>query len=536
MWDKDIDSFFDYVETFDGNIYFHNLKFDAGFILDHLFRVGYIYVPDASRKLKPGEFTGIISDMGKFYSITVKWLTGFTSEFRDSLKKLPMSVDNVAKAFNLPFGKGEIDYDAPRPVGYEPTDDELDYLDRDIMIIALALRVVFASGMTRLTVASDSLAEYKKLNSPQWFNRTFPTLSDEMDAEIRRAYRGGFTYVASRFKDCRLGEGLVLDVNSLYPSVMYNEILPYGEPIFGEGKVMPTLEYPCTIFSVTFLATLKPDHVPCIQIKASSIFGGTEYLTEVHEPTTLMVTHVDWQLYLDHYDVTVLSYNGGWRFKGMVGLFKSYIDKWMKVKAESTGGAREIAKLHLNSLYGKFASNPNITGKDIFFEDDRVRLKRGADKRKPPVYTAVGVFVTSYARDLTIRAAQANYDVFVYADTDSLHLLIDPSWTGVYVDDKTKEEVTVPEALRIHATDLGAWKWEYNFKEAHYLRAKSYLCKKHDDTYKTAFAGVPLKVQAKLTFDSIVGDSFTIEGKLEHHVVPGGVVLRDKPYTFKRQV
>lgn len=498
-------------------IYFHNLKFDAGFIVDWLLNNGFVFREDV-KQLRPLEFTGIITDMNKFYSIKVCWGTGHTTEFRDSLKKLPMPVSIIAKAFNLPMGKGEIDYHKPRKIGYLPTVEELDYLERDVTIVALALRQVFASGMTRLTVASDSLAEYKRLNGAQWFDRTFPTFSDEMDTEIRRAYRGGFTYVAERFKDKRLPAGLVLDVNSLYPSVMYNERLPYGEPVFADGLVLPTIEHPCTIFSVTFTARLKPEHIPCIQIKGSSIFGGTEYLTVIDEPVTLMFTNVDWQLYQDHYDIDVLSYNGGWKFKAVRGLFDSYIDKWSAVKINSEGGAREIAKLHLNSLYGKFASNPNVTGKIPVLEDNVVRLRRGKDKRKAPIYTAVGVFVTSYARDLTIRAAQANYDVFVYADTDSLHLLLD----------------TVPETIDVDKTRMGAWKLEYRFTEAHYLRAKSYLCLKADGTYKSAFAGVPAHVQAALTFDDIVGDTFTLSGKLEHHVVPGGVVLRDKPYTFKR--
>src|SRR5690606_33639890 len=127
--------------------------------------------------------------------------------------------------------------------------------------------------------------------------------------------------------------------------------------------------------------------------------------------------------------------------------------------AESTGGQREIAKLHLNSLYGKFASNPNVTGKIPILENDKVRFVSGEPATKEPVYTAAGVFITSYARGLTIRAAQQSYGVFAYADTDSLHLLSD----------------TVPDGVDIHPTRMGAWKFEYAFSEAHFVRAKVYL-------------------------------------------------------------
>jgi hypothetical protein len=517
-WGIDLDSFVERVSRHNISLYFHNLKFDGHFMMDWLLKNGYTYAEKSfTEELMKGTFSALISDMNKVYSITIRWKNGHTAELRDSLKKLPMSVSNVAKAFGLEITKGEIDYHAARPLGYMPTEDELDYLHRDIAIVAEALKEAFANGMTRLTVASDALHEYKKLTGgDKMFKRLFPVLSDDMDTEIRRAYRGGFTYSDKRFQSRKVGRGLVLDVNSLYPSVMYKELLPYGEPEFMDGRVVTDSLYQLSIFSVTFVAKLKPGHIPCIQIKGSSMFGATEYLTEIKEPTTLMMTNVDFALYMDHYDMKVLEWGGGWRFRASLNMFDDYIDKWSKVKMESTGGRREIAKLHLNSLYGKFASNPNVTGKVPFLEDERVRFRRGQDERRPPIYTAVGVFITSYARDLTIRAAQANYDVFAYADTDSLHLLTD----------------TVPDAIEVDPVKMGAWKLEYEFEEAFFIRAKAYLERKFDGTYKVAFAGLPEGVSSKLTFDDLV-DGRVMMGKLAPRSVPGGVVLEDVPYTLK---
>lgn len=515
-WGTDIDSFIEWISQFNATIYFHNLKFDGHFIMDWLLKNGYTHVQKSNEGLAKGTFSTLISDMNKVYSITIRWKNGHNAELRDSLKKLPMTVSNVAKAFQLPTTKGEIDYHAKRPIGYQPTDEELDYLHRDVKIVALALKQVIDSGMTRLTVASDSLAEYKRLTGSDVFKRHFPILADEMDSEIRRAYRGGFTYSDERFRGRRVGSGLVLDVNSLYPSVMYNNILPYGEPVFETGRVRPSDKFPLVIMSITFVAKLKPGYIPCIQIKGSSIFGATDYLTEVKEPTTLMMTNIDFDLYSEHYDLTVLEYGGGWKFRAAPGLFDAYIDKWSEIKANSTGGQREIAKLHLNALYGKFASNPNVTGKVPILENDRVRFVRGEDERRPPVYTAVGVFVTSYARDLTIRAAQASYDVFAYADTDSLHLLTD----------------TVPPAIDVHPTRMGAWKLEYEFEDAYFIRAKAYLELKRDGVYKVAFAGLPESVSSMLTFDDLQ-DGRILWGKLAPRSVPGGVVLEDVPYTLK---
>lgn len=519
----DLNSFLERIAGVDSTIYFHNLKFDGTFIIDWLLRNGYEHSTDQFARF-PGEFVTLISDMGMFYSMEVRWANGKATQFRDSLKKLPMAVAQLAKAFKLAEGKGEIDYDAPRPVGYQPTPEEVDYMRRDVSIVAHAVKLTLEEGMTRLTVGSDSLAEFKALFGPKLFESMFPVLPEEMDSEIRKAYRGGFTYKDPRRKGIQRS-GLVLDVNSLYPYVMYESLLPYGEPVYSDTEIMPTKDYPLTIFSITFTAKLKKNHIPCIQIKGSSRFVETEYLTEVAEPTTLMITNVDFELWQEHYDIDILSFDGGWRFKGIHGAFDAYIDKWSKIKAESVGGMREIAKLHLNSLYGKFASNPNVTSKIPYLKDNRVAYEQGTPEVRPPIYTAMGVFITAYARALTIRAAQANYDSFAYADTDSLHLLRDD----------------VPAELDVHPSRMGAWKLEYRFRSALYIRAKAYLEEKWPVSpwglhsvgeYVVRFAGLPERVSRTLTYEQAVPGT-VFHGKLLPVNVPGGVVLKNVPYELK---
>ncbi|QXG07811.1 DNA polymerase [Curtobacterium phage Reje] len=524
----ELSEFIDRVSQHNANVYFHNLKFDGTFIIDWLLRNEYVYT-SSKFKIMPGEFKALIDRMGKFYSITVLFQNGKTVEFRDSAKKFPgFSVAKIAKAFKLGDVKGDIDYDAPRPVGHIMTDEERDYLRRDVTIVAQALKFQMDEGMHKLTVASDSMAEFKSLFGVKRFQRVFPVLSDAMDQEIRMSYRGGFTYKDERRQGVQ-GEGIVLDVNSLYPSVMFNDLLPYGEPRYMGGQFVPTETFPLGIMSVTFTARLKKRHIPCIQIKGNTIYGNTEYLKKIDDPVTLWVTNVDWELWNDHYDIEVYAYNGAWAFRGAQGLFDDYINKWMEVKARSVGGRREIAKLHLNSLYGKFASNPDVTGKYPVLENDHVAFKIGEEERRAPVYTAMGSFITAYARRLTITAAQDNYDTFAYADTDSLHLL----------------RRDTPTTLDVHPTKLGAWKFEYAFQEALYVRAKFYLERKSDGTYVNRAAGIPESVSELLTFDdvfhgNVIGREWVQartgdprrSAKLQPHNVHGGVVLRDTDWTI----
>lgn len=511
----DIGDFLSLLMNANSTTYFHNLKFDGWFIMDWLMNNGFKHVESKAAN-EVGTFKTLISDMGMFYSITIRWQNGKHTELRDSFKKLPMKVSKVATSFQLEESKGEIDYHADRPIGHIITAEEEDYLRRDVTIMAKAMHTVLASGMTKLTVASDSMTEYKKLMGTKMFTRVFPVLPEAMDSEIRRAYRGGFTYADDRFKGQQTRSGIVLDVNSLYPSVMRSRALPYGLPEWVEGRVLPSPSRPLTIFSITFTAKLKPNHIPCIQIKGSSIYGSTEYLKEIKDPTTLMMSNVDFDLYSKHYDIDILEYGGGWRFHATEGLFDTYVDKWAAVKENSKGGVREIAKLHLNSLYGKFASNPNVTSKIPVMKDGVVRLVRGKNESRPPVYTAVGVFITSYARELTISAAQSNYDTFAYADTDSLHLLQDH----------------VPTTIDVHPSRMGAWKLEYAFDSAYYIRPKAYLERHSDGTYTNRIAGLPEQVSSQLTFADLV-DGRRLEGKLGPTPVPGGVVLKDVPFELK---
>lgn len=507
-----IQSFINHVSSDSGAVYFHNLAFDGRFILDWLLKNEYRHT--TGKKTPPGTFKTLISKQGKFYSITVGWFNGKRTDFRDSMKKLPMSVSRIADAFRADMAKGEIDYNAPRPVGHEVTNAERAYIESDVRIVAQALRQQLIAGMTKLTVGADSLAEFKRLMG-QGFDRLFPVLNDTMDAEIRRAYRGGWTYADPRFRGRVIHHTIrVYDVNSLYPSVMYDRLLPYGNPVWFEDGEPPTDgEYPLYIAGITFTAKLKPSHVPCIQIKLSPFFSPNTYQEEIVEPITLMCTNVDLALWREHYDLDILAWEGAWCFRGMEGIFQPYIDKWMEVKRTASGGIREIAKLHLNSLYGKFATNPDVTGKIPELNNDQVDLITGDEETRDPVYTPMGVFITAYARDVTIRAAQANYARFAYADTDSLHLLTD-----------TDPDLTIdPDAL-------GAWKFEGEYKAGIYVRAKCYAEQKHDGSYDVHIAGLPDMIARRLTFDDFwQGNEFG--GKLTPHVVPGGVVLL--PTTWK---
>ena len=160
---------------------------------------------------------------------------------------------------------------------------------------------------------------------------------------------------------------------------------------------------------------IKENKIPTIQIKRSPNFLDNEYLTTSNgEIVTLVLSSVDLKLFLEQYDVYELTYECGWKFKAMNGIFKEYIDKWIKVKNEATlsgnKGIRQVAKIMLNSLYGKFATSLDVQGKIPYLDNDIVKYKLGEKTTKDGVYLPMGAFITAYARDKTIRTSQSIKD------------------------------------------------------------------------------------------------------------------------------
>lgn len=586
--------------------YFHNLKFDGHFILTYLENHGFIYDDELGREKS---YSTLITGDGQWYMIRVRWNDGEAkyktkkvkqklkdgslkeyvvkekikgkhtnkriTEFRDSLKKIPLPLRDIPKAYGIPMNKLTIDYTKYRPRNGELTEEEIAYLKADLQIPALALQNdIIKEKRNKLTASADALDDFKSRNPlylrkikynghkisdvkmrDECFRRLFPCLdlfttddNESYDTFCRRSYKGGWTYYKYDIPKT-IGDGLVFDVNSLYPSVMYECPLPYGKPHYYQGKyedLEETIkeEYSLFICHVLCHFKIKENHLPCIQIKGNFRFGDTVYLkSNGDEPVELYLTSVDLKLYQDQYHFEVIKWIDGIAFKSKIGIFKDYIDYWshIKIEAGKTGnkGLRSLAKRMLNSLYGKFGTNPESSVKVPFLDDNGIISFYGENgEPRESIYTPIASFTTAWARNKTIRSAQCNYDRFYYADTDSIHL------SGL---ESPKEN----ELFHIHDSDLGKWKCEMVFHQAKYVRAKTYLespylkngkvvenpsvldetCIKSPEP-EVKCAGMPENCKALVTYDNFeYGAEF--EGKLMPKRIKGGVVLRETTYQIK---
>ena len=557
----DIEDFMLWVEKCQANLYFHNLRFDGEFIVNWLLHKGFEFSNEKEKI--PNTFNCIISTMGQWYMIDICY--GYNKQGKpihtviyDSYKKLPFTVKKIAKDFKLSVLKGEIDYNAYRPPGHQLTEEEKEYLIHDIQIIAEALDIQFKQGMVKMTNGSDALQGYKDIFGKKEFDKYFPAFSKELYYEMKLAYKGGFTWLNKRYAEKEIGEGMTYDVVSLYPSQMYYRPLPYGMPIPFEGKYEEDKRYPLYIQHIRCCFFLKEGYIPTIQIKRNPLFPANEYLENSrYEEVDLYLTNIDLQMFLEQYETDgEIEYIRGWKFRQKEGLFKDYIDKWIYVKSNSDGAIKAIAKLMLNSLYGKFATNPRVTGKVPSLCEETGATKFGLPKDedgniieeyKEPLYLPMGIFITSWARFTTISAAQKCFDRIIYCDTDSLHV----------------EGLEEPEAIKdIIGKNLGNWDHENTFKQARYIRQKTYAqilyakeiekdgekiiipCDKDEATttkLSIKCAGMPDSVKEDVSFDEFrrgyTHSGFDKDGKPKGKLAPkhvkGGVVLVPGPFTIK---
>lgn len=536
---NNIDDFLEYCKNEKNSIfYFHNLKFDGEFIIYWALKNGFTHV-EKKEDIKTNTFTTLISDMGQFYQITIyfekKNKKVHKVTFIDSLKIIPFSVDQIAKSFNLEISKLKIDYKKPRPKGWELTKEEKEYITIDVLIVAKALNIIFSEDLTKMTQGSNALNDFKQILTKSKFNHYFPPLDYEVDKDLRKAYKGGFTYLNPIYKEKDIDDGEVLDVNSLYPSVMYEKLLPFGEPIYFNGKYKEDKVYSLYIQMISCSFKLKKNKIPTIQIKNNkAFFRANEYLeSSDNEIVVLTLTNIDLELFFEQYEVYDLEYICGWKFKGITGIFTKYIDKWIKRKNDATisgnKGQRTLAKLMLNSLYGKFATSLDVQSKiPELGQDDIIHYHLSEKETKEGIYLPIGAFITAYAREKTIRTSQAikdysinkyGKDLYCYSDTDSIHTLLPIEELKQFCD--------------IDPVRLGAWKHEGHFTKAKFVRQKCYL-EEIDGNINITCAGLPKNCYSQVKWNEFK-EGFTASGKLTFKHVKGGVILVETDFTIKEE-
>lgn len=515
-----IEEFLEWCSNNSGSlIYFHNLKFDGAFLMSWLLEHDYQFVEKITSRSSKG-FSTLIGDMGEFYQMKINFRANSHVTIYDSLKLIPMPVREIAKAFKLPYEKGSIDYS-----DYTINDVTLDYVFRDVKIVALALKFFRDKGYYRMTIGSNSFHSFKD-NNPL-FKKLFPTLEKAFIDRWRHAYRGGRSQVNPKYAGKILENVSRYDLNSMYPSIMANKPLPYGEPI------------PCTkpgryrfeLYKLKIHFKLKKGHLPCI-LSTGSLFSkaGDTYYVNTGGIIEMDISSLDFELLKKHYDIYYIKYEEIIGFKTLKGIFKIWVDKMYELKSNSEGGLRLVYKLLLNSLYGKFGSKTSGRNKiPVLLSSGTVAFTLSDEHDMGLYYLPVAIAITSWAHVIIDDAIMTTgIDNFVYCDTDSVHTL-----------------GTLPPEI-VDNKELGKFKLEGVEKISKYIRQKTYIYK--DDEWHITCAGMPYSsrdyIISKYGDDVINQFDYGLEVSLEDEGitpdqlklipkrVPGGMILVPSPFSI----
>ena len=333
------------------------------------------------------------------------------------------------------------------------------------------LRIYEQADLCRITAGSASMKAYHE-GDIRDYQRHFPHLTEEQDRTLRPAYLGGYMLA----REGHWGQCIDIDCNSMYPSILRDEWLPFGEPEHYDGAYQQDDDMPLHVDKIIFRADLKPDGFAFLNDGRMRYGRDAARLTTTDGYITRTLTDIDQKLLMENYDVTVYKHVEGWKFRRSKGFFYGFVSQYGNMKMSNTGDRRQFAKLIMNALVGKMASMPRdgilLPKSDDGRMLDWIPAKKQASSLST-TYLPVPIWVNAYARRRLLHVCRANADRLVYSNTDGCALL---GWD-------------VPKGCEIDPVELGKWKISAKYKKMTILAINRYQGWRPDGTVDICMAG-----------------------------------------------
>lgn len=430
-----------------------------------------------------------------------------------------------------------------------------DYCVSDVDILKRSMEIYINEGIALNginPIDSSTIASYamKVYRTNYLKENTIAVLKKEEYDFCKRGFFGGRTEVFQmhkKFNKYEVANGKYIDyadIQSLYPSVQYYDNLPCGKPIWVEDVEVDKqyLENHFGYYEVD-IECPKNIHIPLLPEKKDmklifdlvnkekSVYTSIELLRAIE--IGYKIKKVYKVLYFDKTD----------------DLFKGYVRNFLKIKAECSGydgddideyiqryydacgvllekdkikknkGKKLLAKILLNSLWGKFGQKDNmptteyITDPSKWFRklrdnnDGKITLKNETLIDENTLYieyisnettnsslnttnVALAGFVTSQARLRLYKELYKLDERVIYCDTDSI----------VYIHDDKKYNIPISDVL-------GGWELETKSPIIEFagFAPKSYAYRCADGAIDVKCKGVTLNYNNSkcVNFDSI---------------------------------
>lgn len=444
---------------------------------------------------------------------------------RDSMRLMPGSLKSITSMFDIQHKKIDLDERLPHVIKADNEPLFWKYLEYDILGLQESIFAFWSMiydkagtvGELPMTLPSLAMVLWRKtLTEPILTPRE--SCLKELE---RKAYHGGRT-------ECRkvgIENTVTFDINSQYPSVMLNGVFPVNYL----GRWVDEYTGHHGVYEIEYEQT------------------ATDRLPVLYDPDQKRYAYAGHGYYYQPEIEKLIAVGGrvtrtiqGYEYVRMGNPFQSFIRFWwdlrLSAQLEGNEGLRYVAKILMNSLYGKLGqreigwSMQVLTGARMrelmdqgieFYDYGNFCMVQEAI-RNEHVFVGMAGYVTSQARVLLYDYANTvPMDAVWYMDTDSVH-------------------VSEPYAESFISTvEIGGLKEEKRDEFA-YAGKKLYYPKHGKLTAKGIGKSARLDITYETFCDMVRGTIPGIETEFDVFPTPKDVILHEKPaavlYTRKRKL
>ena len=469
-------------------VFIYNLSFEWSFILPYLLDRGFTFKSDIEK-----------DDEYVFNSISTKSVSSVwqckikfskhsgTLLLRDLAKLYGGGLGNVAKAFNLPTQKGEIDYRLNRLHNHVITKEEKIYCFKDTKIIIDILLEEIRRGdkdfFKAVSMASYSMLKLLKRGFPRAtkpyleYRKLYPELGEEENEFVRNALSGGICYATRTFQFKEVDSPVLhIDGHQMHPSQIYLKPHPYGEGEYFIGS-------PTKLFKHINVCHIR---VSYDDVKIHSIikligrdFGDNiELYVFDFEIPTMRKCYVNLEI----------EYIDGYCYKSRFLPWREFVhDNYvLRLEAKKNHDAYNTLRYKLLNnagAYGKFVEKPHTEIFENYINEDGIidsKILPKEFKEVMKMYNAKYTYIPlasipAWSRvELIETALKFGWENILYFDTDSIFCLYN-EFTKNVLD------------TQINMNDeLGGWAVEEICERAQFTAPKRYKLEvKEGDELKT---------------------------------------------------
>ena len=451
-------------------IYIYNLSFEWSFILPYLIKRGFTFKEKIDAKEDSFVFNSVSTkSCSSVWNVNLKFGKNCgIIQIKDLAKIFGGGLGKVAKSFNLPTQKGEIDYRLNRLHGHIVTKEEKEYCFKDTRII-IDILLKMAERKDKDFFKSLSMASYsmKQLLKAGWprsckpyteYRKIYPELGQEETEFLRQGVEGGITYAPAQWQYKIIDKTIChIDAHQMHPSSAYLNLFPYGEGEYFRGK--PPLGRICACrIRISYDDVKLHSIIKLIGLDAIEDF---ELVVWDFEIPTMKKCYVNLKI----------EYIEGYAYKMRRLPFRRYYaenyNKRLEAKRNKDDFNILYYKLLNNSSYGKLLENPhNVTLinyiNDFGIIDSMQEPKEEIEINARFTYIPVGSCIPAYSRVALIELAlKIGWKKILYFDTDSIFFLWDKKTEAVW--NETNQE-----------DFLGGWGLEEFIDKAQFTAPKRY--------------------------------------------------------------